>query len=111
MVIGDNDIHTELPRASDRLDIGDARVHVDDERHPALRELLYPTLIHAVALEVAMRDVVLEGGIYLAQEVVHDDPTWPPVAVVVAPDSDMLTVLDSAREPLGGSRHVRHQKR
>ena len=110
-MVSDDDIHAELPRASDWLDVGDAGVHGNHECDTALRKLLDALHIHAVPFKVAVWDVVLKVCANFFQKIMHDDSARPSIAVVVAPNGDMLPARDGARESLGGSGHTGYQKR
>ena len=88
----------------------DATVEDDDELHTRLMGKVYPLLAHAVALVVAVGDIIVDIGIELLQKLVHQRHGRTSVDVVVSIDEDALLAPHGIVESVHGHVHILHEE-
>ena len=111
MVVGDHQIHSQLPAQLRFGDGGDAAVHGDDELHAVLMELVQGDGVQTVALFQPAGDVADAVGTVAAQKVRQQTGGGDAVHVIVAKNGNFLLVFDGHGHPARGFVHIRHQKR
>ena len=109
MVIGDDDVETELARPAHFLDRGDPAVDREDEPATFRGESFERLAADAVALVEAARQMPLDVGSELAQDEHRKDGCADPVDVVVAVDADPLAGRDCRVDRLDGRVHGAEQ--
>src|SRR3989344_2941791 len=100
MMVGNDDFHSQFICTRHRLNVSDTGVHRDDEFYPASRKLLNAVNVYAVALKVAVRDIIFKICPRFRKKVVHEDSPRATVAVIVAPKGNSLSGANRPRKSL-----------
>ena len=89
----------------------DAAVQHDDQLHARLRSIIHSFHRHAVALVVAVRNVIVDVGVILLDELVDQCHGRSAVHVIVAIDQYSFFPAHSPVQAFHGRIHVLHQER
>ncbi len=108
VMVGDDQVDSQLPAQCRLLHGGDAAVHGDDELHALAGELPDGDGVQAVALLQTAGDVAAAVGALLSQVVRQQAGGGDAVHVVVAENGDFLPTAQGQSHPAGGQVHVRH---
>ena len=109
MVVGDDQIHSQLSAQPGFLNGGDSAVHRNDQGNTLVFQLVQGNGVQAVALFQAAGDVADAIGALLAQKVGKQTGGGNAVHIVVAEDRDFFTPGNGCRHPSRGQSHIRQQ--
>ena len=110
MVVADDDIDALVLGIADFLHGFDAAVEGDDQGVAVLPGPVDALVGDAVALVVAVGDVVFDVGVEIAYEGVHQGYSRGTVHVVVSVYHDPFLLGDSLLEPVYSPVHIFHQE-
>ena len=111
VVVADDEVHAQRLGIGDFLHRFDAAVQNDDEFHAALRCHLNAFVGDAVAFVVAVRDVVVNVGIVLSEELIDECDGGASIDIIVSIDKDSFLFSHGFVESVHGFIHVVHQER
>ena len=109
VVVGDDQIHPQLPAQPGFLNGGDAAVHRNNQGNALAFQLVQGNGVQAIALFQAAGDVADAVGALLAQKVGKQTGGGNAVHIVVAEDRDFFTPGNGCRHPPSGQSHIRQQ--
>ena len=110
-MIADDYVDAERVGVGHFLDRFDAAVQDDHQFDPRGGRVVYATLREAVALVVAVGDIVADVGAVMAQETVDHRHGRAAVHVIVAEHENALAAAYHTVDGVDGHVHVVHQKR
>lgn len=111
VVVGDHHVEPERGGVLHLTDRRDAVVHRDDEAHPVVVDELQRLPVEAVALPVALGDVIADVRARGLEIAVEHDRRHDAVAVVVAVDGDPLPLGKRPPDARHGLIHVADRQR
>ena len=110
-MVADDKVDAHLLRLSNLVDGLDATVEDDDQLHSCLGSMVEALLADAVALFVAVGDVILDVGVELLQEAKDQCYGSTSVDIVVTINHDALLAAHRVVQTVDGNIHVVHQER
>jgi len=112
MVIGNNDIHTELARAQNFLCFRDTTINRNQKLSTFTSKCFDSGNIHSVPFIVAMRNVYAHLVVSnLLEKIVEDDRPGDAIAIIVAKDDDILLFFECFKDAQNSTLHTKHKKR
>ena len=110
MVVGDDELHAELPAQSRLLVCRNAAVDGDDQLHILLVERPHGNFVEPVALFEPCGNVACHMSAALSEKVRQKTRGCNAVYVVVSEDADMLAPLERLFDPRRGLIHIEQVK-
>ena len=110
-MVTDNKVYAQFLGIGYLFDSLDAAVEHDDEFHTCFCRKLYSFPAHSVPFLFTVGDVVVDVGIELLQELIHQSHCRTPVYVVVAIHHDALFAPHCVVQTVYCHVHVVHQER
>src|SRR6185503_736016 len=98
VMVGDDQVETEVPRSCGRLDTANAAVHRDDQHDAEGMKTLDRRRLQAITVSQPLGDEVRNVRAEQLQCATENDRGGDTVHVVVAVDRDALLVLDRAKD-------------
>ena len=110
MVVGDDELHAELPAQGRLLICCNATVDGDDQLHILLVKCPHGNFVEAVALFEPCGNVACHMSAALSEKVRQKTCGRNAVYVVVSEDADMLAPLEGLFDPRRGLIHIEQVK-
>ena len=110
MVVGDDELHAELPAQSRLLICRNAAIDGDDQLHILLVERPHGNFVEPVALFEPCGNVACHMSAALSEKVRQKTCGRNAVYVVVSEDADMLAPFESPFDPRRGLIHIEQVK-
>ena len=109
VVVGDDQVHAQLPGIVGLVQGGDAAVHRDDEPHPLAGLGGHGLVVQAIALLQPPGDIGPHVGPQALQKLGQQAGGGDAVHVIVAVDGDGLPILNGPPHPGNSPVHVPHE--
>ena len=110
MMVADDEIDAQSLGVGNLLYGLDATVENNDEFHPRVLRILQSFAAHPITLIVAVGNVVVDVGVELLQELVHQSHGSASIDIVVAIYKDTLLPSHGVIEPVDGHIHILHEE-
>ena len=110
MMVTDNEIDATLTGIRNLVHSLDAAIEHDNQFHTRFRCIVHSLAGYAIALFVAVGDVIVYVGIVLLEKPVHQSNGRAAVNIIIAIDQNTLFTAKRCIEPRHGLVHIKEQE-